>query len=424
MGVRQTISKYHLFLISCLALLMILWLRRPDSITNAQFWAEDGFVLFHDRIVYGAVGSLHRIYAGYFTALPRLIASGAFILPLSLVPLAYSVSALVISAVCLAWFTLPQYRSLLPSDALRVVVCLLSSTAVYSAELVGVLINTQWLLFLPATLCLFSGARLISWRQKASRFLWGGLLGLTTPLLLILVPICIWRILRSRSLRFPFEIGLVAALVVQLIAFAVDARGSDAHSGALPTVSATAAATVYGIVLRTMLGHTTALDLKLGRNLAAVATVGIAGSAWVAWFWITSDQENRSRLLLGLYLAAASLGLAIAGRGLAEPFGTLADFRGWAAERYFFFPSCVLIFLIALSINKAAVRLRPAVAGLLIAALFFGGVVQNYRIHSFVDFHWRSYTKRIEAAIQELRDAQPAAVSVPINPAPWKIVIP
>jgi hypothetical protein len=411
-------------LLCCFAIATLLWLRRPDSIMNAQFWAEDGFILFHDRVVYGAAGSLHHVYAGYYTVLPRLIAAGASVLPVALVPLAYSVSALIISTVCLASFSLPQCRSILSSDSMRVVASLLFATAVYSSEIVGVLINTQWFLLIPATLGLFSGAKPTSRYQKALNFFLGALLGLTAPLLIVLVPICVWRILKSRSVRFPYDLGLLVALGVQSIAFTANARSMGTHSGAIPTIGAAAASAVYGIVLRTMLGHATALGLAIVRNVTAVTAVAAAGSAWLTWFWMSSQREERIRLLLGLYLAAASLALAIAGRGLAGPFGTLAGFRGWGSERYFFFPSCIFIYLVALSVEKAAVRIRPALSGILLVTLFLGGIVQNYRIDSFVDFHWRSYTGGLEAVIRELSAGRTAAISVPINPAPWKISIP
>ena len=39
----------------------ILWLRRPDSLLNAQFWAEDGGVFFREQVLFGL--SLIHIYA-------------------------------------------------------------------------------------------------------------------------------------------------------------------------------------------------------------------------------------------------------------------------------------------------------------------------------------------------------------------------
>src|SRR2546426_117604 len=59
--------------------------RRPDAISNPQFWAEDGQVWYAEAHARG-LRSLLSPYAGYFQTLPRVVAVAAQILPLTWAP--------------------------------------------------------------------------------------------------------------------------------------------------------------------------------------------------------------------------------------------------------------------------------------------------------------------------------------------------
>src|SRR5215472_2407952 len=94
---------------------LLLVFRRPDALTNPQFWAEDGVQFFFSQITRGTWASLFRPYAGYLHLIPRLVAAGASPLPARVAPLLYNFSALLIATWSCTLFSLPWYRPLLRS---------------------------------------------------------------------------------------------------------------------------------------------------------------------------------------------------------------------------------------------------------------------------------------------------------------------
>lgn len=65
----------HVALLSYFLAILIAILRRPDFVTNPQFWAEDGRVWFQQAYNEGVLHALLQPYAGYYHLLPRV--SGA-----------------------------------------------------------------------------------------------------------------------------------------------------------------------------------------------------------------------------------------------------------------------------------------------------------------------------------------------------------
>ena len=53
---------------------VLLALRDPDALANAQVWAEDGLVFLGENLRLGFWHTLFRQYAGYLHVIPRLIA--------------------------------------------------------------------------------------------------------------------------------------------------------------------------------------------------------------------------------------------------------------------------------------------------------------------------------------------------------------
>src|SRR5258705_12552214 len=135
---------YRRFLALSGLIFLLLVLRRPDAVTNPQFWAEDGVIFFFGQIAHTGLGALVVPYAGYLHIVPRLVAAFAALFPGSSTPLIFNLFAFVIAAFCCSLFSLNWYRRLLQSDWLRVVVCVLIATAIQADELVGTITNAHW----------------------------------------------------------------------------------------------------------------------------------------------------------------------------------------------------------------------------------------------------------------------------------------
>src|SRR4028118_535532 len=87
--------------IGLLTVSLLLWVRKPDSFHNPQFWAEDGSIFFGQQVQLGARAHLEP-YAGYFNAVPRLVASLTALLPHRHAPALYNAAALLV-LLALAW---------------------------------------------------------------------------------------------------------------------------------------------------------------------------------------------------------------------------------------------------------------------------------------------------------------------------------
>src|SRR3954469_12775577 len=80
------------FLLAALAVIS----RRPDAISNPQFFAEDGNVWFAEAYNYGWARALAITHTGYFQTLPRLGAALALAVPLQHAPLVMNLVGLVL----------------------------------------------------------------------------------------------------------------------------------------------------------------------------------------------------------------------------------------------------------------------------------------------------------------------------------------
>ena len=98
---------------------LILFYRKPGTLHNPQFWAEDGTTFFRENIQRGA-WAVFQPYAGYLLVIPRFVAWLAGLLPSIYAPRIYSLASLAIflfilwQIACPAAFSLP--RRLCPSS--------------------------------------------------------------------------------------------------------------------------------------------------------------------------------------------------------------------------------------------------------------------------------------------------------------------
>ncbi len=185
---RKQWWRYGLALVAAMALL---WARAPERLLAPQFYAEDGWVFFADAFNLPTWQALTAPYNGYDHLFPRLLAELSQWLPLRVAPLAFSLSALIITAICLTWFLLPPYRVLIRHDALRLAVVLLLLT---SPNLEGVMsiAYLQWFLAIWALLVTFVWPTQHRWWSGVLTLVYIGVI-FSAPIVLIFVPFWLLR---------------------------------------------------------------------------------------------------------------------------------------------------------------------------------------------------------------------------------------
>src|SRR5579862_2849406 len=120
---RASIDRRWLLRYLALAgvLVLVIGARRPDAIFRAQI-GGDGKVYFYPQLTVGFWSAFCSFYGGFPFLAQRLIAVVGGLVPTAAVALVYAATAIVVTALIMATFSLPTFRHLVRNDALRVAV--------------------------------------------------------------------------------------------------------------------------------------------------------------------------------------------------------------------------------------------------------------------------------------------------------------
>lgn len=151
-------------------------LRLPGTFLYPSFWAEDLTIFFKESIEMGPAALGQPIYGSYHT-LPRLIALVASLCPISWAPALFALGAGLVSSVCLALFSRPGFRWLVPRDDVRLLVCWLFSFVPGTIECFFGLSTSNYSVFAGVLFLLLERDEAGRWRMGLRRallvsFLW------------------------------------------------------------------------------------------------------------------------------------------------------------------------------------------------------------------------------------------------------------
>lgn len=354
----------------------ILFLRRPDAFLRPQFWAEDfGFLI--DAEQYG-LASLGMPQAGYLHTLPRLIALAAIWLDPVLQPVWFLAVAVAVTVGVGA--SLQSSRLDLPHKFLLP----LALVAVpHTGEVFFNPTNLQWIVALGILgTALKEDPRSGSdWCVDLGFLIVGGLTG---PMGLFAWPLFLLRAWRRRS-RASW-VALLAATATAVIQFAL-VVGLERESSAPIAATGLAANLAFHLFGGTFLGVWATPELpKLLAVQAATPAVAVAGAA------IVTAGRYRSALVSALAFAVLVLAAAVfQKRPDLWPYGEVAP-----ADRYFYIPRIVLLWILAVGAAASTVRgVRAGAMALLALALIVNA--PRFRLPPQPDFGWYAACARIRA---------------------------
>ena len=372
-----------------LAATVLIVLRRPDVLSNAQFYAEDGAVWYADAYNLGGLHALAITAGGYLNSLQRLVAAFSLLFPLRYAPLVMNVAGIVIQVLpvyfllsrrCAGWgpmkFRLWQaaiYVAIPNSSEIHVVL----TNAPFHFALLAFLIavaaappNWAWRIFDVAVLVIFP---------------------LSGPFCIVLLPLVlvVWWLRRE---RWPLVVAAIltpfVALQASLLSFSGYAGRAPAELGATPM-----------LLLRILAGQIYVGAIH-GRNQfavrahpAAILAVLLLGSSVLAYCLWKAGLELRLFILFALLLFAASLSKPL----ISGPKPLWQLLAGDAGGRYWFFPTLALLWSLlwcAAQRESPPFRLFGIVA--LIGAL--NGVVRDWRYAPYKDEHFQEQVSKFEAA--------------------------
>jgi hypothetical protein len=418
-------SSVRTTILLTLAIAVLMFLRRPDSLLNAQFWAEDGAVFFHDQLRYGFLQALSTSYAGYFQPLQRTIAALSSWLPVRDIPLAYSLCATIIDAACCATFYLPRYRALIASDSLRMSLCILAAIGSDGRELVAIALNSVWFLTLLGVVLIARPPEPRTRLTASLDLLLAFVIGLSAPNLVIVAPIAFWRLLREpRRFSTLFTIAVAFGAVSQsFVAFFSGAVVAHAGVKLDSLIFTVLQMSTYKVVMQSLIGFPATMVVAQQQMFGIVLAALVTTIAFFTWMLTVLEAEDRRRTLGAIFIIYASVAVPLAARGLIVH--NLSDFMP-GAPRYFYVGSCVFMYLVALAIDRKLPLSDNRWKSAVLFAAFAGGIYGNYRIERFVDFNWPHQASKVRLWMryQQFSDLRAPSVSVPINPPGWSIELP
>jgi hypothetical protein len=388
--------------VGILAAVIVMFLRRPDILLDAKFWAEDGTVWYSEAHRDGALSALLQPQTGYFQTISRLIFGISLAIPLEHVPLfANSVGLLVRAA--LVGFLLSQRFDWVPWPArLALVIYYLLMPRI--GEVHANVTNTHWYLALYALMVVIAGPA----RSRAGQFHDFGVLaiaGLSGPFILLLIPCLVVRVFSNADQRpHAFRLLFFAVMLAAVQLVAIVTQSADNRSAAPLGATMELFVKIIGsrVVAESILPRgprDLATNTIIVALAAAVVVMGIRAGGWRALC---------IALLGTLQMAAAMVSPIIS---LHEPQWPLFMISG---DRYFVIPRLAFfaLALFAFSQLRTGGRMKAALGIVVVLAL-----LPSFRLRPVPG-------PSFAAEVNRYRDAAPGDVVVlRIAPPPWTLTL-
>ena len=383
-------------------------LRRPDAVTNPQFYAEDGTYWFADAYNHG-LAALLQSSAGYLQTLPRLVALPASNLGLVQGALLFNAVAIGVQVAPAGLLVSRRFQGFAPLRVRAALAC--AYVLLPNIELDANITNAQWHLAVLAAMILVAQAPQRSWWRAADLSILL-LCGLTGPFSLLLLPgaaVLGWRTVSERRWYACAGLTLLATLMLQAVVFVQSHRGTGAALGA------SLSNLVSIIADRVVLAGSFAQEghgrfHSQGRPFGAViaSLIVLAAAAVVVMALLRTSLRIRVFVLVCMGITAASLVSPLVPPGGPPAWSVFAATNG--AERYFF--SAELAWLVCVVVAVAAIprHLGRDLAVVAVALCFLSGPLLMWRYPAYADLHPAASEAR-------LRTSPPgSAVTIPINP--------
>lgn len=380
------------------AIAIILLVRKTDSFTNPQFWAEDGTVFFLDQYYQGA-SALFQPYAGYLHMVPRLIAlfTDTFF-PYYAAPYVYNYSSLLLTLlVCLSIFTKRLDVGRKPVLALSIVL-----VPHYSGEVFINITNLQWILAILLVITLLKeapgkeyGNVKLQWALDFAIILFCGLTG---PFIVLLAPFFAWKCFIKRSgYALGILLAAIAAASVQIFLIISDSISS-------PRGETTYRIYDYSAVVgRRLFGNLfLGITLPYGMNPFILTGLFVCLIFFLLYLAAYGDKSGRFKVAVLLGFMSFVL-LATLNKFKANPLMLIPPGN---APRYFYLVYVMTVWALIVFIENKDAWKRYLVKALLSAALI-SSMTSGFHSKPFIDCHW-SYYSGLIGKQQYLR--------IPLNP--------
>ncbi len=367
--------------------------RRPSTLTNPQFWAEDGGVFYKQARELGFFETLVIPYGGYLLTWPRLVASVSSYFPLAYGPLVFNVAALLTQALPAIFLSSGRMRELGPLPV-RILLAVLYLGVPNVATVMGNLSNAQWHLAILSFLIVVAAPPRSAW-AAAFDVIALGLGALTGPFAAVLFPIAVgvaW-VRRDRWSMVHAGILCVGALTLPYTLGSSIRRTSIGGLGA--SVAGFCQLLTFQVFVPVFRGINNSVHFLHPPSLLPMLsyTATAVGFVFLAYVFWRGSLEMRCFLVLGVLLLAASLANPAA--STIEPQWTALKKSG-SPPRYWFVPELVVTAAVVSFACTAGHRVLRAI-GVVLVAVILAVDVAYWRLPALPDRGFPKFVAAFEA---------------------------
>lgn len=367
--------------------------RRPSTVFNPQFWAEDGALFYAQARTLGFLQTLVVPYSGYLNTLPRLAAGLSLLVPLSRAPLVFNLVALLNQSLPPMYLCSARMRNVGPPPV-RILLAFLYVGVPNVPWVLGNLTNSQWHLAVLCFLIVVARPPKTAW-GTAFDVTMLSIGAVTGPFALFLLPVALVIALVRRDLSAPLRAGILCAGAALLPLFVLGRPRATSFAKLGASVEGFCTIVTFQVIVPVLRGINTIQHyLNPPAFLALVSyTVAAAGFALLAYVVVRGSVEIRCFLLFAALVLAASLASPLA--GVRETQWTVMQMPG-APSRYWLIPELAVAAAIVSLAFTASNRVMRAVGAALIGVMVVVDVA-HWRLPDLPERHFAHYAAAFEA---------------------------
>jgi hypothetical protein len=386
--------------------------RRPDALTNPQFYAEDGMITFADIYNHGFLATLLVPQSGYYQSLPVVVAGIARLLPLAWAPFAMNLVAIAVRALPVGLLLGERARTISPDARVRALLATLYIALPGLPDADGNIDNALWYLAVAAVIVLM----LAPPARRRGRLFDGAILlacATTGVFTIVLAPLAlIYRRWRPAGVAVSSVAILGVGAVLQIASLLYLQYHLPAGFNVVPRISMPLHASPQLFLQivggRVMLPALFGYSLSFGEGPALLAGAVAVVLGLLAFRRASAEPR--------LFLAFAALLLVMA---LAHPQGTTWPALALANDsgRYFLIPELAVVATLVWALGTA--RQLPAVRLVIAVLLVIAAVVipAEWSYAPYVPTNFAARAARFE------RSPPGTRMVFVINPASWTMML-
>ena len=412
-------NKFFFYALFFTYLFILLSLRKPDSIFNAQFFAEDGTWF---RIAYQNNYNIFKKSAGYCHLIPRAVALFANCFSTCYSPIIYNIVAMIIATMCCFWITLPQNEKIIKRIEIRMLISVLIILMPTAHEVLCNITNVQW--YLNIWGALFCVTKLPKRRIfRVGLCVFYSACVLSSPTFIIFVPILLLRVIIEKDNRGEI-IALITISILYSTTIVFISNTSEIESNSYQSIINIIKNYTHYICARSLPTVSLFYNLKecnlenSNIYIFSILTNSIT-TLTISYFILKNKSKlNVKFIIYFLYISFSSVAIFILLRVNLNPkeFLQLAyDFS--YASRYSVLMCAVNYILIGIIIEHL-VNMRFLKTSFTIISILLSNCIINFNFTiQFKDYNWSYWSKILDNNKHTISIYN----DIPINPEGWYI---